>query len=71
MKTDKSLDILIPVFNEKQTIATTIGNIINTVKCEYTICICYDYDEDPTLKTIKENFPSNKKLVLSKIIQEV
>ena len=62
MKIDKSLDILIPVFNEKQTIVTTIDNITNAVKCEYTICICYDYDEDPTLKTIKENFPNSKKI---------
>ncbi len=58
----KTLNILIPVFNENQSITTTISNILETVKCKYAIYICYDYDEDPTLKVIQKYFPNNQKI---------
>ena len=48
MKEDNEFDILIPVFNENETIIKTLKNIISTVKFKYNIFICYDYDEDPT-----------------------
>ena len=57
MKEKNELDILIPVFNEGGTIVKTIKNILSVVKWNYKILICYDYNEDPTLKIIK-----NKKL---------
>ena len=50
MKEKNELDILIPVFNEDETIVTTIKNILSVVNCNYRILICYDYNEDPTLK---------------------
>ena len=56
MKEENELDILIPVFNEDETIVKTIKNIKSVVKYNYNILICYDYDEDPTLKIIRENF---------------
>jgi len=56
MKEENELDILIPVFNEDETIVKTIKNIKSVVKYNYNILICYDYDEDPTLEVIKENF---------------
>ena len=56
MKEKNELDILIPVFNEDKTIVKTIKNILSVVKYNYKILICYDYDEDPTLRIIKENF---------------
>ena len=59
MNEKDQLDILIPVFNENETIIKTLKNILANVKCKYKILICYDYDEDPTLKIIKENFPNN------------
>ena len=62
MREKNQLDILIPVFNEDETIVKTIKNIIENVKLDYKIIICYDYDEDPTLKIIKENFPNNLKI---------
>ena len=66
MKEENDFDILIPVFNEKETIIKTLKNIITTVKYYYNIFICYDYDEDPTLKIIKENFHDNSKIVFIK-----
>ena len=66
MKGNNILDILIPVFNEDETIVKTIENIFSSVKYDYKIIICYDYDEDPTLKIIKESFPYNSKIVFVK-----
>ena len=66
MKEDNEFDILIPVFNENETIIKTLKNIISAVKYNYNIFICYDYDEDPTLKIIKENFDNNSKIVFIK-----
>ena len=60
------LDIVIPVFNENETIVKTIENISSSVKYNYRILICYDYEEDPTLKIIKENFPKNPKIIVVK-----
>tara|TARA_Y100000590_G_C15713189_1_gene1010991 strand:- start:316 stop:1038 length:723 start_codon:yes stop_codon:yes gene_type:complete len=66
MREKNQLDILIPVFNEDETIVKTIKNIIENVKLDYKIIICYDYDEDPTLKIIKENFAQNQKILFIK-----
>ena len=66
MKENNDFDILIPVFNENETIIKTLKNILSTVKYNYNIFICYDYDEDPTLKIIKENFNNNSKIVFIK-----
>ena len=61
MQTKNELDILIPVFNENDVIIDTIKNILSVVKFNYRILICYDYDADPTLKVIKENFKNCKR----------
>ena len=66
MKEKNELDILIPVFNENETIIKTIKNIKSVLNFNYNILICYDYDEDPTLKIIKESFPHNSKIVFVK-----
>ena len=58
MKKKNELDILIPVFNENEIIIKTIKNILSVVSYDYQILICYDYDEDPSIKIIKENFPN-------------
>ena len=52
-----SLDILIPVFNEDQEINKTLALLLNNVKCDNKLNICYDYDKDPTLDIIKKKFP--------------
>ena len=66
MKKENELDILIPVFNENEIIINTIKNILSVVKFNYQILVCYDYDDDPTLKIIKDNFPNNDKIKLVK-----
>ena len=66
MKEENELDILIPVFNEDETIVKTIKNIKSVVKYNYNILICYDYDEDPTLQIIRENFLDDYKIVFVK-----
>ena len=59
---DKKLNVLLPVYNENEIIIKTIKQILDNVKCNYLISICYDYDEDPTLNIINQNFPNNKKI---------
>ena len=66
MKENNELDILIPVYNENETIAKTIENISSHVKYNYRILICYDFDEDNTLKIVKDKFPNNPKIVFIK-----
>ena len=66
MEEKNKLDILIPVFNEDKIIVKTLENILSTVKINHRILICYDFDEDQTLKIIRENFPNNSKIVFIK-----
>tara|TARA_Y100000590_G_scaffold179084_1_gene204236 strand:- start:650 stop:1372 length:723 start_codon:yes stop_codon:yes gene_type:complete len=66
MNESNQLDILIPVFNENETIIKTLKNILLVVKCDYRILICYDYDEDPTLNIIKKEFTNNPKILFVK-----
>ncbi len=66
MKEKNELDILIPVFNENETIVKTLKNILIFVKCNYKVLICYDYDDDPTLKIIKKKFPNEPKIIFVK-----
>ena len=66
MKEKNELDILIPVFNENEIIVKTIKNILSAVKYDYRVLICYDYDEDPTLQIINQNFSKNSKIVFIK-----
>ena len=66
MNEKKQLDILIPVFNENETIVETLKNILSTVKCDFRVLICYDYEKDPTLEIIKNSFSNNDKIVFIK-----
>ena len=66
MKEKSDIDILIPVFNENEIIVKKIKNIQSVLKYNYKIFICYDYDEDPTLKIIKETFPNSLNILFIK-----
>ena len=66
MNGKNELDILIPVFNENETIIKTIKNIKSVVNFNFNLLICYDYDEDPTIKIINDNFPNDKNIIFIK-----
>tara|TARA_Y100000590_G_C15723763_1_gene1014419 strand:- start:52 stop:774 length:723 start_codon:yes stop_codon:yes gene_type:complete len=66
MNEKNELDILIPVFNENETIIKTIKNIKSVVNFNFNLLICYDYDEDPTIKIINDNFPNDKNIIFIK-----
>ena len=66
MNKKKQLDILIPVFNENEIIVETLKNILSTVKCDFRVLICYDYEKDSTLEIIKNSFNNNEKIVFIK-----
>ena len=62
MKKNNKFHILIPVFNENETIVETVKNIFQNVSHNYEILICYDFDEDNTLDILKKNFRDNSKI---------
>ena len=66
MREKSDIDILIPVFQEDETIVKTIKNIQSVLRFNYQILICYDYEEDPTLDIIKKNFPDNLNILFVK-----
>ncbi len=55
-----NLDIIIPVYNEHGNILKTLSEIIKQIDIKYRIIVVYDYEEDPTLKVITENFKLDK-----------
>ena len=62
MNKNIKFNILIPVFNENDSIVYTIQNIFKNVNYSFEIIICYDFDEDKTLGIIKKNFQNNSKI---------
>ena len=54
------LEIIIPVYYEQDNIYETISNILKIIKTNYRLTIVFDFDNDPTLNVIKENFDSNR-----------
>lgn len=46
------LDIVIPVYNEKENIIEVLDSLRISVKTPYRIFICYDHDEDTTLEAL-------------------
>ena len=54
------LEIIIPVYYEQDNIYETISNILKIIKTNYRLTIVFDFDNDPTLNVIKENFDNNR-----------
>jgi glycosyltransferase involved in cell wall biosynthesis len=50
-----SLDIVIPVYNEGRNILRTLGALDANVKTAFRVLICYDFESDNTLTTIRGN----------------
>lgn len=49
-----ALDIIIPVYNEGATIRRTVGALESKVKTPFRLLICYDFDEDDTVRVLRE-----------------
>ena len=54
------LDIIIPVFREEGNIKKTIQEILKILKINFRIMIIYDFDTDPTIQVVKDNFNRNE-----------
>jgi glycosyltransferase involved in cell wall biosynthesis len=51
---DKSINIVIPVYNEGENIAATLAEITAHVRNKHRIFIVYDFDEDNTLPVVRK-----------------
>jgi len=60
------LDIIIPVYNEDDNIIRLLKALENEILCNFRILICYDSDNDKTLKQIKNNRVIDKELLFIK-----
>ena len=63
------LDIIIPVFNEEDNIAETLNGLKREIKLKFQVIIVYDYDQDPTLRIIRDEI-NNELLELSEAHHE-
>ena len=52
---NKTIDIIIPVFNEGKNILKTLESIFDNVSYNFNVLICYDFDNDDTLKEINNS----------------
>ena len=62
MKSD--LDILIPVFREEGNISKTLEEIFKIYEINFRVLVVYDFDEDPTIQVIKNNFDKTQIICL-------
>ena len=49
------LDIIIPVYNEGDHILPVLRELQQEMKTSFRVLICYDHDDDTTLKRRKRN----------------
>ena len=60
------LDIIIPVYNEDENIVRLIKSLENEINYNFRILICYDKENDTTLKYLKNKNISNCKILFIK-----
>ena len=58
------LDIIVPVFREEGNISKTIEEIFKIQEINFRILVVYDFDEDPTIQVIKNNFDKSQIICL-------
>ena len=58
------LDIIVPVFREEGNILKTIEEIFKISEINFRILVVYDFDEDPTIKVIKNNLNKSQIICL-------
>ncbi len=54
------LEVIIAVYHEEENIIETLKNLLDKIKLKFRILIVYDYEQDPTIKVIKENFSDQR-----------
>ena len=54
------LDVIIAVYHEEENIVKTLKNLLEKIKLKFRILIIYDYENDPTVKVVKENFEDQR-----------
>ena len=60
------LDIVIPVYNEAENILQLLKAFENEINCNFRVLICYDKDDDTTLKKLEKQNSTNKEILLIK-----
>tara|TARA_B100000214_G_scaffold368299_1_gene339662 strand:- start:199 stop:897 length:699 start_codon:yes stop_codon:yes gene_type:complete len=58
------LDIIVPVFREEGNISKTIEEIFKISEINFRLLVVYDFDEDPTIQVIKNNFDKSQIICL-------
>ena len=58
------LDIIVPVFREEGNISKTIEEIFKIPEINFRVLVVYDFDEDPTIQVIKNNFDKTQIICL-------
>ena len=58
------LDIIVPVFREEGNISKTIEEIFKISEINFRVLVVYDFDEDPTIQVIKNNFNKSQIICL-------
>ena len=52
------IDIIIPVFNEGESIVNVLKLLEEKVNTKFRVLICYDFDEDTSISIVREkNLP--------------
>lgn len=62
----KEVDVVIPVYNEGSNIIATLAALRSGLPCHANFLICYDRDEDSTLKALESFDPAPHEIVLVK-----
>ena len=60
------INIIIPVYNEKESICKTFSEIENKIKTPHKIFVVYDHDDDNTIPIIKDHIDRKNNLALVK-----
>ena len=61
-----NLDIIIPVYNEGDNILSVLEALRASVRTEFRVLICYDFDEDNTLSVVRNYDSSDMDICLIK-----
>ena len=57
------LDIVIPVYNEDKNIVRLLETLESEIVCNFRVLICYDRDNDTTLKKLKNKNENEIKVI--------